>query len=102
MKFKNGITYDGGWKYDYKHGEGVLKDKNGKIIRKGKWINGMFEGDYLEMQRLYGHHQFSEDTDQISLKEVDIFADLRKRPSRRRGYISNLKDADMNSKSRNL
>jgi hypothetical protein len=29
MKYKNGDVYDGKWKFDNKHGKGVIKYNNG-------------------------------------------------------------------------
>ena len=37
------VYYEGEWKENVPHGEGILKDENGKLKYKGNWINGQLK-----------------------------------------------------------
>jgi hypothetical protein len=37
MVYSNGSLYDGEWKNDFKHGEGILTVENGDVQHNGIW-----------------------------------------------------------------
>jgi hypothetical protein len=39
MIYKNGNLYDGEWKNDLRHGNGILTEKNGDVQHKGSWVD---------------------------------------------------------------
>ncbi|GHS93088.1 hypothetical protein AGMMS49949_05970 [Alphaproteobacteria bacterium] len=39
MEYYDGETYTGHWKNDLRDGEGILKDKTGKVLYAGQWKN---------------------------------------------------------------
>ena len=43
--YDDGSKYIGEWKDGKRHGEGILKDKTGKLIFQGKWREGQFSKD---------------------------------------------------------
>ena len=42
--YENGEYYKGNWEKDLRHGKGKLCNKNGVIIYKGYWVNGLKGG----------------------------------------------------------
>jgi hypothetical protein len=40
--FKNGYSFEGYMKHDSAHGVGVIKNSEGEIIKRGKWVYGVF------------------------------------------------------------
>ena len=40
--FKNGEKFEGRFEKGEENGTGTLKDKEGKVLRQGMWINGEF------------------------------------------------------------
>lgn len=43
MYYKNGEKYVGEFKGNLNHGEGKYYNKSGKVIKEGKWINGVYQ-----------------------------------------------------------
>lgn len=48
-----GFTYEGYWKNNIRHGTGVLKDIDGKIVADGKWSENKLEEGFLETREVY-------------------------------------------------
>lgn len=50
----DGSSYDGYFQMDKPHGYGVQRDKNGKIIYEGEWLNGFYANDPAATRTLTG------------------------------------------------
>ena len=42
--WSNGVTYDGEYKNDKKHGHGTMRTEKGDLVFDGSWINGARQG----------------------------------------------------------
>jgi hypothetical protein len=46
LKHSNGTVYEGQWKNGKREGQGIMKNKDGKMLQQGKWREngGKMEG----------------------------------------------------------
>ena len=42
--WSDGLAYEGEWKGDLRHGQGLMKDASGNVTQSGTWVDGQFKG----------------------------------------------------------
>ncbi|NCD08807.1 MAG: hypothetical protein EOL98_05155 [Negativicutes bacterium] len=71
----DGTSYDGYFQMDKQHGYGIERDKNGKIIYQGEWLNGFHADDPAANRTLEGFLSMPWETERKAVEET-----LNKRP----------------------